>query len=74
MVASFRRRQPPAYPRTNGTAANRQPPGRILAGAQPPFHTAELRLATRHEFGSVHLPDPAEIRSVALRLRNPKAS
>jgi hypothetical protein len=42
--------------------------GQILAGAQPPFHHEELRLAPRHEYGCVHLPDPTEIRAVAARL------
>jgi hypothetical protein len=43
--------------------------GQILAGAEPPFRHEELRLATRHEYGCVHLPDPGEIRAVARRLR-----
>jgi hypothetical protein len=39
--------------------------GQILAGARPPFRHEELRLATRHEYGCVHLPDRAEILAVA---------
>jgi hypothetical protein len=42
----------------------------ILAGAQPPFRYEELRLATRHEFGCVHLPEAGQIRAVARRLRD----
>jgi hypothetical protein len=52
----------------DGPRGRKPSSSRILAGAQPPFHQEELRLETRHEFGSVHLPDPAEIRSVAQRL------
>jgi hypothetical protein len=48
--------------------------GQILAGARPPFRHEELRLATRHEYGCVHLPDPAEIRAVAERLSADLAS
>jgi hypothetical protein len=44
---------------------------RILAGAQPPFRHEELRLPVRHEFGHVHLPEPAQIRAVAWRLHHP---
>ncbi len=40
----------------------------ILSGAQPPFRYEELRLATRHEFGCVHLPEADQIRALALRL------
>jgi hypothetical protein len=54
----------------DGPQGRKPSSSRILAGARPPFRTEELRLATRHEFGSVHLPDPAEIRSVALRLQS----
>lgn len=40
----------------------------ILAGARPPFRYAELRLATSHVFGRVHLPEAAQIRAVAQRI------
>lgn len=40
----------------------------ILAGASPPFRYEELRLATRHEFGCVHLPEAGQIRALARRL------
>lgn len=41
----------------------------ILAGAQPSFCYEELRLATSHAFGCVHLPDTGQIRAVARRLK-----
>jgi hypothetical protein len=41
----------------------------ILAGSQPPFQYEELRLATRHEFGCVHLPEANQIRAIARRLQ-----
>jgi hypothetical protein len=44
----------------------------ILAGAQPPFRHEELRLPVRHEFGRVHLPEPAQIRALAGRLHQPR--
>lgn len=40
----------------------------ILAGASPPFRYEELCLATRHEFGCVHLPEADQIRTLARRL------
>ncbi len=40
----------------------------ILAGARPAFRYQELRLATRHEFGCVHLPGPDQIRAVARQI------
>jgi hypothetical protein len=40
----------------------------ILAGARPPFRHEELRLATGHEFGRVHLPEASQIESIAQRL------
>lgn len=43
--------------------------GDILAGAQPSFRYEELRLATRHEFGCVHLPEAGQIRALARRLQ-----
>jgi hypothetical protein len=41
----------------------------ILARAQPPFRYAELRLATSHVFGCVHLPEASQIRAVARRIK-----
>ena len=41
----------------------------ILAGARPPFRYAELRLATSHVFGCVHLPEAGQIRAVAQRMK-----
>jgi hypothetical protein len=41
----------------------------ILAGAEPPFRFEELRLAPRHEFGCVHLPESAEVCALARRLQ-----
>ncbi len=58
----------------DGSLGRKPSSSRILAGARPPFRIEELRLATRHEFGSVHLPDPAEIRSVALRIQSGRSS
>jgi hypothetical protein len=59
-------------PRFRAGPRGRKPrSGQILAGARPPFRHEELRLATRHEYGCVHLPDPGEIRQVAGRLRSP---
>jgi hypothetical protein len=52
----------------DGTLGRKPSSSQILAGAQPPFQQEELRLATRHEFGCVHLPDRGEIRSVARKL------
>ena len=43
----------------------------ILAGARPPFRYAELRLATSHVFGCVHLPEAGQIRAVAQRMKAP---
>jgi len=54
--------------RRDGPRGRKPRSGQILAGARPPFRHEELRLATRHEYGCVHLPDPAEIRAVAERL------
>jgi hypothetical protein len=56
-------------PRFRDGARGRKPrTADILSGAQPPFRCEELRLATRHEFGCVHLPEAGQIRAVALRL------
>jgi hypothetical protein len=52
----------------DGPSGRKPSSSQILAGAQPPFHQVELSLPTRHEFGSVHLPDPGEIQSVAQNL------
>lgn len=41
----------------------------ILTGADPPFRHEELRLSTRHVFGCVHLPEAAQIRDIARRMR-----
>jgi hypothetical protein len=46
----------------------------ILAGARPPFRYEVLRLATRHQFGCVHLPDPGQIAAIAKRLRSAPGS
>jgi hypothetical protein len=46
----------------------------ILAGAQPPFRHEELRLPVRHEFGRVHLPEPAQITAIARRLHQPRGT
>ena len=56
-------------PRFRDGARGRKPrTGDILAGARPPFRYQELRLATRHEFGCVHLPEPGQIRAVARQI------
>jgi hypothetical protein len=56
-------------PRFRDGARGRKPrTADILAGAQPPFRYEELRLAVRHEFGRVHLPEAGQIRAVASRL------
>jgi hypothetical protein len=41
----------------------------ILGGARPPFRYEELRLATSHVFGCVHLPEAGQIRAVAQHVR-----
>lgn len=41
----------------------------ILSGAQPPFRHEEIRLEPRHEFGSIHLPEDGQIRTIARRLK-----
>lgn len=40
----------------------------ILDGAEPPFRYQELSLATRHEYGCVHLPEADQIRALAARI------
>jgi hypothetical protein len=51
-------------------ASGRKPrTGDILAGAQPPFRYEELRLATRHEFGRVPLPEADQIRAIARHIK-----
>jgi hypothetical protein len=52
----------------DGTRGRKPRTGDILAGAQPPFRYEELRLATRHEFGCVHLPEAGQITAIARRL------
>ncbi len=57
-------------PRFRDGVRGRKPrTGDILAGAQPPFRYEELRLATRHEFGCVHLPEADQIRAIARRIK-----
>lgn len=57
-------------PRFRDGAQGRKPrTGDILAGAQPPFRYEELRLATRHEFGCVHLPEAGQIRAIARHIK-----
>jgi hypothetical protein len=41
----------------------------ILSRAQPPFRYEELRLATSHVFGCVHLPEADQIRTVARHIK-----
>lgn len=43
----------------------------ILSSARPPFHYEELRLATQHTFGCVHLPAADQIMAVARRINHP---
>jgi hypothetical protein len=52
----------------DGARGRKPRTGDILAGAQPPFRYQELRLATRHEFGCVHLPEADQIRAVARQI------
>jgi hypothetical protein len=57
-------------PRFRDGARGRKPrTAGILSGAQPPFCYEELRLATSHVFGCVHLPRADQIRDVAQKLR-----
>ncbi|HEX9540391.1 MAG TPA: hypothetical protein VGA04_19700 [Streptosporangiaceae bacterium] len=57
-------------PRFRDGARGRKPRSRdILSGAQPPFRYEELRLATRHEFGCVHLPEADQIRAIARHIK-----
>jgi hypothetical protein len=61
-------------PRFRDGARGRKPRASdILSGAQPPFRYEELRLATCHEFGCVHLPDPGQITAVANRIRTARS-
>lgn len=53
----------------DGVRGRKLPTSHILAGAQPPFRFEELRLATRHQFGCVHLPEPGEIRAIAQHIK-----
>lgn len=56
----------------DGTQGRKPRAADILAGATPPFRYEELRLPVRHEFGRVHLPEPAQIRAIARRLHPPR--
>jgi len=56
-------------PRFRDGAHGRKPsPLTILDGARPPFSHAELPLEPQHAYGSVHLPDPAALRTTARQL------
>ncbi|MBV9383675.1 MAG: hypothetical protein JOY82_24305 [Streptosporangiaceae bacterium] len=57
-------------PRFRDGASGRKPrTADILSGASPPFRVEELRLATGHAFGCVHLPDAGQITAVARRMK-----
>lgn len=57
-------------PRFRDGRAGRKPRAAdILSGAEPPFRYEELRLATTHVFGCVHLPGTDQIRTVARRMQ-----
>lgn len=57
-------------PRFRDGASGRKPRTEdILAGAKPRFRHEELRLATRHEFGCVHLPEAGQITAIARRIK-----
>ena len=57
-------------PRFRDGRAGRKPRAAdILSGAEPPFRYEELRLATSHVFGCVHLPEADQIKAVARRMR-----
>jgi hypothetical protein len=53
----------------DGSSGRKPRTASILAGAEPPFRYEEIRLATRHEFGCVHLPEAGQIRALGRRLR-----
>jgi hypothetical protein len=55
----------------DGTRGRKPRTADILSGAQPPFRYEELRLASGHTFGRVHLPEADQITAVARRLRTP---
>ncbi len=53
----------------DGRRGRKPRPGDILSGARPSFRYEELRLATQHIYGCVHLPEADQITAVARRIK-----